>query len=1355
MTKRIIPLTLFTLCALFLQAQTPETIQVAPELRNLRFTCGPGQTPFAGTTTQALRPTAQSDDVLFLCKGDSMDIIHAQDFDFSGDPNPGTPSGIGYVFYECAPTITGPQLDNVETDPCLELNPAPPMDPNFANFWVFTDDSNPNGNTIFSNTDNPMTGLSLQDIFNGGAPYQAWFAPITIDNYPSQFEVDGNGVQGGCIHANVNDAFSIVYLNEIEITNITANAGGNGCTGTFDITGGRSEWDASPYSLIDVRLVSNPAVRGYVEGNFFHGETVQFVVDQPGLYEVTINDRVSCEVSFQVNMGSCVPLELNAPDELANPGDNICLDITVQDFTQLVSTTFNMSWDNSILQFTGINGAGLNIGDIGIGPPAITDSIIFVWLEPALGFSSVTLNDGDVAFQICFDVIGMVGDVSPVDFRPESSFDGAIISGVNNSRHGFSFSNGSVRIISGNLFPSVTSCGTTTMISNGSFNLTMQGGTAPYNYVWVNLTNTTITGNGTIATDGGSDQVSNLAPGEYEITITDASGDVVVIRVTVVDSDPLFVQTSFSNPSCPNSSDGTITAMPLGGVGTLSYEWSIPGNTDVIMLTGLPTGTYTVTVTDENGCSGESSQGINVPAIAIDTIVTHVTCDGNGADGAIAVQARGGNGGPYTYNWSNSATGPSISNLAPGNYCVSVQDVSMCEAVFCIDVLDAMRPMVTGWDSVSVLCASDMNGELTVNAVPGNAPITGYAWSVPGVTGPTATGLSAGTYTVTITASDGCTTVASESLFAPPPLAIDTIIKMPPNCPDLPNPNGSINAFIVGGTLPYTYEWSVTPSPNGQVLSGLAGNMTYGVTITDANNCETLVIDTIFLPDPPRINIVFDSEQAVSCNNGVPCDGSAQAQASGGTAGTNLYDFNWASGESDMDVVNSTAMQLCQGWNILEVNDGNCSVTDSVFIDAPAPLLIDTDSTFGIPPSCFGGTDGGAMVKGDGGTPGYTYQWSTMDVGQMISGVSAGTYTVTITDANMCEFVFPIDVREPELLVAEIDTVITMDVSCQGDTDGQISVIPTGGTPPFNYTWSGMVSTSNVAVNLAPGTYGVTVTDANGCTAENAHTISSPPRIFAVIPAPPEPPCFGESTVVLVDTAFGGAGGLFTFSVDNGPQQMLSTPIRTFAGQRLVSVFDQNGCSFDTTITITQPPAITVSLTERDSIELGDSLNVQAQVSASLPIDTIIWTPDINGCANNNCSAINVKPLTTTEYTVTVIDTSGCSATASIIIDVDKNRNVYIPNIFTPNEDGLNDFFKPFIGPGVVRVNFMRVFDRWGEVVFENTIGFVPNNDISEGGWNGQFKGKFLNPGVYVYLIEVQFIDDLVLLYRGDVTLLR
>ena len=244
----------------------------------------------------------------------------------------------------------------------------------------------------------------------------------------------------------------------------------------------------------------------------------------------------------------------------------------------------------------------------------------------------------------------------------------------------------------------------------------------------------------------------------------------------------------------------------------------------------------------------------------------------------------------------------------------------------------------------------------------------------------------------------------------------------------------------------------------------------------------------------------------------------------------------------------------------------------------------------------------------------------------------------------------------------------------------------------MTYTWSGgLSSTTNTVSGLAPGTYTVTVEDANGCSAEVSQLITEPLPVFAFIPSPDEPICNGDQTILTVESPGPLSGAPFSFSVDGGPAQMIETAINVFAGNHTVIVTDASGCTYTEDIFINEPDPIIVNLGPDVEIQLGESLQLNAILSGStVPIDSIIWTPmifDSTSCMN--CLNPTISPLDDQLYTIEIFDINGCNGSDDIFVEVDKNRNVYIPNVFTPNGDGYNDEFQVFSGPGVTQINSM------------------------------------------------------------------
>jgi hypothetical protein len=281
------------------------------------------------------------------------------------------------------------------------------------------------------------------------------------------------------------------------------------------------------------------------------------------------------------------------------------------------------------------------------------------------------------------------------------------------------------------------------------------------------------------------------------------------------------------------------------------------------------------------------------------------------------------------------------------------------------------------------------------------------------------------------------------------------------------------------------------------------------------------------------------------------------------------------------------------------------------------------------------------------------------------------------------------------------------------------------------------------------------VTYSRGCTGELPNIILSDPAAVLGTYLPwDEIVCHGEETTLFIDNISGGSGAPYQYSLDFGVYLDAGFPINMGGGEHYITYIDRLGCEYTDTIFVLEPDPIFVTFDPNDiEIELGDSIQLQPIVTGAV-VDTFEWSPVLG--LND---PLLFEPYSVTyeseNYTIVVYDENGCSATGSVQINIDPNRNVYIPNAFIPgNPKGLNDHFNPNVGRGVEIVNYMRIYDRWGTLMYERE-GFYPNNNDFAEGWDGRYNGKYVNPAVFVYVIEVKFLDGRVLLYRGDVTVVR
>lgn len=912
-------------------------------------------------------------------------------------------------------------------------------------------------------------------------------------------------------------------------------------------------------------------------------------------------------------------------------------------------------------------------------------------------------------------------------------------------------------------------------VADGCISITADGGTPclpnDYTYQWEYSPNPS--GTPLFADEFGTGSptfnMCNKPAGYYFVTITDCNGCTHTEEVEITNAREMTVNlNNLINPTCFGSANGSIeiqvSAQPAFPAPDYLVFWTAvpppnpPGamqtnNGDRSTWAGLPMGKYQVLVLETaTGCSDTASYMLMDPP-QLDVTATKVdpTCQ-SPTSGSITATGTGGTG-TRTFTWGSNPPvvipgGPNATNLAAGTYTVSVTDANGCVDSATVTLTLPPPPAITAIDSMSVRCGDD--GSLTVIS----PTATSFTWTTlgGGVVGNTATvsGLPGDTYIITIRDAQNCVNMDTVMLGAVEPMFFADTLLLQPTCAG--GSDGSIAIDVEGGNPgpggTYSYIWN--GGQNNSILFGVSAG-TYTVTVTDLQSCT--LVGTFTLTNPPGLALEINNIVGTSCP-GV-CDGRVTLVSYYNTVPPTFVNLNfiWEDGSAD-----SMRMDLCAGWNTVTITDGTCFRIDSVLISSPAAIEATIDT---IPITCFGGSDGEAIATASAGNGApYSYLWSGPPANpstiNRATGLSVGQVTLTVTDNAGCTATFTAMITEPGLIdvMAENDQI-----DCFGDNTGGITLTVTGGNAgSFTYQWSdgtNNIGTTNPIENLGSGAYSVTVTDSQGCTGELQNIIlSDPPAIDGQIEPWEELLCNGDETTLTILSISGGSGAPYQYSLDFGVFLNPDFPVTMGGGEHYITFIDRLGCEFTDTIFVPEPDPIVVTFDPNDvEIELGDSLQLLPIVTGAV-VDTFTWSP---AEALNNPFVLEPYTATfeSTTYTLVVQDENGCSATGTIRVNIDPNRNVYVPNIFLPgNPRGLNDHFNPNVGRGVEQVNYMRVFDRWGSLMYERNTFYPNNNDFAEG-WDGKYRDKFVMPGVYVYVIEVKFLDGRVLLYRGDVTVIR
>ena len=418
------------------------------------------------------------------------------------------------------------------------------------------------------------------------------------------------------------------------------------------------------------------------------------------------------------------------------------------------------------------------------------------------------------------------------------------------------------------------------------------------------------------------------------------------------------------------------------------------------------------------------------------------------------------------------------------------------------------------------------------------------------------------------------------------------------------------------------------------------------------------------------------------------------------------------------------------------------AVSDPVRLEVKPDLVLALSS---VPVSCTNGSNGSATLNSASGTPPYSYSWSTGANTPMVNELTSGMYTITIIDSEGCTGAGSVFVSEQPQLSATADVT---NISCHNGATGVILALISGGTPPYSYEWSNGATNQQIN-NLSIGFYTLTVTDSKGCTTSvGAQMDELPPLTMGFIQD--DVSCRGVADGTLSAIAGGGvAPYLFLWDTGQSGPDINGLAAGTFQ----VTLTDAAGCTLVSSALLQELNFHVASLGSDRVVELGDYLELSA--TSNFPpgeIAEYIWYGPMDSSRCTDCMRFRFQPAGNGCHTVVVQDFKGCIATDTVCYQAIPRRRVYIPNSFSPNDDGVNDFFAVFSDMSVSRIIHFSVLDRWGEQVF--LAQEIPTN-IESLGWDGSYRGDHLADGVYVWLLEVEFIDGERLRYQGDVTLVR
>lgn len=1058
----------------------------------------------------------------------------------------------------------------------------------------------------------------------------------------------------------------------------------------------------------------------------------------PGTYTVSVTDSKSCNVvTVAVNITEPTPV----------------------DATGVVSSVISCN--------------GGNDGEIRISATGGTGAYTFTMTSPA-GPSNATgifsgLAQGTYDFQVrdlnnCSDVVTVIL-TQPTAVTASA----AVISNYNGAQISCSGANDAV------------------------VRVTASGGTGALTYVFVqDITN--LTG----ATSG---VFTGIGPGTSRTFIVKdmntcpGGAGVTTLPIDIVEPTPVIASAAVTSNyngqhiSCPTATDGIITVTASGGTGALSYRLdqaplNVTGAVSGI-FTGVGAGSYTVTVRDLNSCFV-----VTVPvtivaptAVAASAAVTsnyngrQISCDG-ASDGRIAVTSSGGVA-PYSYvlneipaNVTGAASGI-FSGLPAGTYTVNVRDANSCQ-VTTLPVTLSAPTAVSGTSAVTsnyhgaqISCVGASDGTIRVTGSGGTAPYTFVSIEVPGnVSGATTgifTGLPVGSYTFTVRDVNNCTFLTPAVVISPPTaLSASALVAAPYNGSQI-SCNGASDGLITvtasGGTGVLTYVFDGSGNTSGAtsgVFSGIPAGGPYTFTVTDANGCSITTANvTITEPTVVTASAAITSNyngQHISCPTAT--DGVITVTASGGT-GVYTYRLDQAPLNT---TGNSTGVysNVGAGTYTVTVRDENSCfvITASVTVVPPTPVTATaavTSNYNGQQISCNGLSDGELTVTAGGGVGGFTYVLNQIPANVtgattgVFTGLPAGTYTVTVRDANNCPVTTsPITITQPGVLGATAAVTSNYNgqqISCNGASDGQITITVSGGTGPFAFTSVEVPAnvtgaTTGIFTGLPAGNYTFNVVDVNTCATTTTQITISQPNLMAATLAVTsnyngrDVSCNGASDGELTVTVTTPGTGTMTYTIDQLPLNASGRFSGVFtgvpAGSYTVTIQDANTCTIVTnSVTINATPAIVASTAVTKNVSCFGESNGIITVTASGGTGTLQYML-IEDASNLTGAASGVfTGLRAGSYRVRVTDINTCFVTTTAVT-VTQPANL---TITIAKSSPYNGFDLSCAGASDGEIHVTATAGGTGPYTY--TLDGFPGN--TTGATSGSFTG--LSAGLYTITV--------------------
>ncbi len=781
---------------------------------------------------------------------------------------------------------------------------------------------------------------------------------------------------------------------------------------------------------------------------------------------------------------------------------------------------------------------------------------------------------------------------------------------------------------------------------NGSIYISANGGTMPYSYSWTGPNLYTST----------NEDITDLEPGDYSLVVTDAKGCSNTLGPVTITEPELLVAAldSVKHIRCNGMNDGAIYISVTGGTSPYSYAWTDTGSftsTDQ-NITDLFAGEYSLMVTDTHGCT-DSLLAISVtePApisASIDTTSkTHLSCNGD-TDGNIDITVTGGIQ-PYTYSWTGpngfTSSDKNISGLEAGDFNLTITDSNLCVQVYTpLTTITEPPELQMSLEKSDIQCSGENNGSIIVHASGGTSPYeysrTGSLWQTDSIF----SGLPPGGYLIFVRDTNLCQTYDTVLIIEPPALTIQSEIKVDSGIICFGDNKGIIEINAVGGTPPleYSIDSGYTFSSTNRFTDLPAGE--YQTVVKDTNGCLVYGnLNVITQPKPLKITY-YSQDDIISCFGAT--EGRIVIQAEGGK-GQKQYILDSTRTSSFGIFDNVTG-----GPHLIQILDEKGCIKDTnVVLNQPPEIIFDSISITSVT-GCYGDSNGALFVSSSGGTGSlqYSFEGGAFQDTSSWQNLTGGDYLITVMDENNCQVDTLITVPQPDTI--SVFSINVQPVTCEGDTNGIVTIVGAGGTPPYTYTLNPGSSSNSTGVftSLPPGKYTIEIGDANGCPTYTTDSVSvdEPPPLLIDSVRFEEITCYGTNDGQITIYAHGGYFPL-NYSIDNGltfdtiPVFPALTPSTYYT-----FVEDSNGCSvIGDTVILSEPPEISIdSQTSTDvSTCFGDSTG-SISILASGGRGNLEYSIDSSSWQSSG----NFINLAAGNYIVIVRDSAQCLNTSDTLL---------------------------------------------------------------------------------------------------------